>query len=173
MTTWFISDTHFGHANIIRYCSRPYSSVDQMDAALVANWNSRVAWDDEVYVVGDFAFGPLERVVSYLARLRGRKHLIRGNHDPDAVAHLQDWETSRDIAEIRVDGVRVVLCHYAMRVWPGIGKGGLMLYGHSHGALPGWRQSCDVGVDAGWGYAPVTLREIRRKLSGLSETAPG
>lgn len=54
--TWFTADTHFGHSNIITHCSRPFASVDEMDRCLTANWNAVVQPDDDVYVVGDFAF---------------------------------------------------------------------------------------------------------------------
>jgi calcineurin-like phosphoesterase family protein len=69
---YYIADTHFGHANIIHLCNRPFQNVDEMDDALIKNWNSRVTKKDTVYILGDFAFkskSPLE----YFNQLNGRK----------------------------------------------------------------------------------------------------
>ncbi len=163
MATWFISDTHFGHANIIRYCARPFATVTEMDAALIATWNEAVAPDDEVWHLGDFCFRNPRAPSSYLSRLHGRKHLVWGNHDGEETRVAQGWASSQPIAEIAVGGVSVVLLHYAMRVWHRSHHGSLHLYGHSHGRLPGDTQSCDVGVDA-WNYRPVGMPEILRRM---------
>jgi len=79
MTTWFTSDTHFGHANIIRYSNRPYDTTEEHDEALIANWNFSVQPNDEVYHLGDFSFG--NKAMEILPRLNGIIHLIKGNHD--------------------------------------------------------------------------------------------
>ena len=168
MTTWFTADTHFGHANIIKYCNRPFADTAEMDGAMVANWNAVVQPDDDVWHLGDFAFRSMKAPQSYLERLTGRKHLIWGNHDSQQARSAPGWTSSQAMAEITVDGVRLVLLHYAMRVWPKSHYGSLHFYGHSHGNLPGDRQSCDVGVDC-WDYRPVTLAEIRRRLATLPE----
>jgi calcineurin-like phosphoesterase family protein len=166
LTVWFTSDTHFGHANIIRHCARPFGGVAEMDVALVANWNARVRPGDDVWHLGDFAFRNETAAASYLRRLHGRVNLIWGNHDSDVVRHLPGWASSQPMAEITVDGVRLVLLHYAMLVWPRSHHGALHLFGHSHGTLQGNSQSCDVGVDA-WDYRPVSLAEIQERLATL------
>ena len=85
---YFTSDHHFGHANIIRYCDRPYASLDEMNAALIDGWNSTITNADEVYVLGDFALTPLARIAEILACLNGHaKHLIMGNHDRHKAPH--------------------------------------------------------------------------------------
>lgn len=81
MTTYFIADTHFGHANIIGSCHRPFKDVAEMNRTLIANWNARVADDDDVYVIGDFAFRCAGSVAKIAHQLKGRKHLVIGNHD--------------------------------------------------------------------------------------------
>lgn len=53
---YFTADTHFGHENVIRFCDRPFSSANEMDEAMIANWNARVKGDDTVYVLGDMFF---------------------------------------------------------------------------------------------------------------------
>jgi calcineurin-like phosphoesterase family protein len=91
METWFTSDHHFGHANIIRFCNRPFwnelwlhpaePDVEKMNEALIQYWNETVAPDDVVYHVGDFAMGPRDTVGKVAPRLNGEIHLILGNHD--------------------------------------------------------------------------------------------
>jgi len=80
------SDTHFGHANIIKYCGRPFASADEMDAALIRNWNAVVGVDDVVVHLGDFAFKTRRKVEDILAQLNGHVYLVLGNHD--SVGHM-------------------------------------------------------------------------------------
>ncbi|WNV10127.1 metallophosphoesterase family protein [Tardiphaga sp. 709] len=161
---FFTSDTHFGHERIIGLARRPYSSVSEMDESLIRAWNDRVGTSDTVYHLGDFAFCDHG---SYLSRLQGIKHLIRGNHDHRNRVRSDGglWQSVSDLAYLSVDGTDLVLCHYAMRVWKGSHKGAVHLYGHSHGSLPGDSQSCDVGVDV-W-QRPVDLSTIVKHLGGL------
>jgi calcineurin-like phosphoesterase family protein len=81
MQTWFTADTHFGHANIIKYCDRPFTSLESMRAGLVQRWNEVVAAEDRVLVLGDFALGRIEQTLGVLKELNGNKDLIVGNHD--------------------------------------------------------------------------------------------
>lgn len=78
---FFISDTHFGHKNIIRFCDRPFADVDEMNEALIDNWNNVVGEDDTVYHLGDVALGPWVEWDSILTRLNGYKVLVVGNHE--------------------------------------------------------------------------------------------
>ena len=98
--TWFTSDTHFGHANIIRYCDRPFADVEEMREALTDRWNSVVAPGDRVFVLGDFALGRIAETLTVLDDLHGAKHLLVGNHDrpfdPDP-RRRSEW-TSRYLA---------------------------------------------------------------------------
>lgn len=80
MKTFLIADMHFNHANIIKYCNRPYMNVDEMNEDLVKRWNSVVTKRDRVYILGDFGFGR-EAVVKFAPRLNGIKYLVKGNHD--------------------------------------------------------------------------------------------
>ncbi len=81
MNTYVISDTHFNHENVIRYSNRPYTSVEEMNEALIANWNSVVKPEDVVICLGDFALGNKDDIPDIVARLNGVKILVRGNHD--------------------------------------------------------------------------------------------
>lgn len=154
----FTADTHFGDHRAINLSRRPYASAAEMDEALIAGWNARVGPNDEVWHLGDVA-RRADAVAGLLARLNGRKHLIRGNNDPAGTVAADGWASVRDYAEVEVDGRALVLCHYPFRSWNGQGRGALNLHGHSHGRLKPVPRQFDVGVDAR-GFAPVTLAEL-------------
>lgn len=173
---FFTSDTHFGHANIIKYCNRPFSSVEEMNEAMVKNWNRKVSPNDTVYHLGDFAFLPPDKANWYLSRLNGNKFLVPGNHDSETkikeYAHINSLNGFTILpslyefkAKVEDEKIHFVLCHYAMRVWNKSHHGAIHLYGHSHGSLPEDPNSlsCDVGVDC-WNFEPVSLDEILVKM---------
>ena len=83
---WIVADTHFGHANIIRYCNRPFASVEEMNSKMIANWNDTVRDEDIVYHLGDVYF----RDNWVLPLLKGRKRLVIGNHDTGKDQNLQN-----------------------------------------------------------------------------------
>ena len=177
---WFTSDTHFGHKNIIKYVPRPFSSVEEMDEALIENWNSRVKESDEVYHLGDVALCSPSKLKKILNRLNGKIYLIKGNHDDSAEACSDRFEWIKDYYELEVndpDGYQgkqlLVLFHYAMRVWQASHYGTYHLYGHSHGELPDdpTSLSFDVGVDC-HNYAPINYDEIKHIMSKKSWTSP-
>ncbi len=175
MATFFTGDTHFGDPRALRIDRRPFLGLPAHDSGLLARWNEVVASGDEVWHLGDFALGLAEPAMAgLLARLHGRKHLILGNNDTRAAAALPGWASVRPYAEIEVDGVGLVLCHYAFRTWRNLGRGWLNLHGHSHGRLAPLPRQADVGVDA-WGFRPVTLAEIRaarRRRRAKESAAP-
>lgn len=132
---FYISDLHFGHKNILAFDNRPFSSVEDMDAALVRNWNSRVAAGDHVYILGDFCWGKAKEWPPVLKQLAGNKHLIRGNHD---LKQSMPWDVRKyfvevaDYKEIRDGDQHLVLCHYPMPVFKNMYYGWMHLYGHVH-----------------------------------------
>lgn len=77
---WFTSDSHFFHANVIQYCNRPFSSVEEMNRILISNWNSVVDQQDVVYHLGDFSLS-FRAVELFTRELNGTKFLVPGNHD--------------------------------------------------------------------------------------------
>ena len=157
---WFTADTHFGHAGALALYRRPFGSVAEMDAEMVARWNETVGPDDEVWHLGDFALRTSAAAAAeLLRRLNGRKHLITGNNDPSEIVGLPEWSSVQAYAEVNVGVQRLVLCHYAFRTWNGIGRGALNLHGHSHGQLKPIPKQYDVGVDA-QGFTPVSLAAI-------------
>ena len=80
---WFISDPHFGHANIIKYCNRPFANTQEMDAVMIERWNSVVKPQDHIYCGGDFTMNQLD-LHRVAPQLYGHKRLILGNHDNSA-----------------------------------------------------------------------------------------
>lgn len=159
MNTWFTADTHFGHANIIKYCNRPFANSVEMDKALIANWNARVGKNDLIYHVGDFCFQDFDR---YFNQLNGLKIFVKGNHDRNAWQNRDRFYSHSDsYREICVNGQDITLCHYAMRVWNKSHYGSWNLYGHSHGSLPDdpHARAIDIGVDC-HNFAPISFDEV-------------
>ena len=159
MRKFVISDTHFYHTNIIRYCNRPFVDVPEMNRVLVANWNGVVTPEDTVIHVGDFAFGPKENWPVIRKMLNGRIILIRGNHDKDhAYMRGIGMDEVYDNRVITHNGVTIYLNHY-----PEFGerKADFHLYGHVHNGTPPdqpkWARNMSVEVN---GYTPVLLDQI-------------
>jgi len=166
---WFTSDTHFGHANIVKYSGRPFADVHEMNEKLVLNWNACVKSGDVVYHLGDFALCDVEIATKIVKRLAGQKYLVLGNHDKALrkdKSFLGHWIWAKDMADITVGSQRIVLLHYAMRVWNQSHRGAWQLHGHSHGSLkeePHLLQA-DVGVDC-WNQRPVSFEELTTKMA--------
>ncbi len=81
---YLIADTHFGDEAILRYENRPFQSVEEMDEALIRNWNNTVKPEDTVFILGDFSSYDLQKTAAICHRLNGHKYLIMGNHDTDS-----------------------------------------------------------------------------------------
>ena len=172
MAIFFTSDSHFGDAPRLRIDRRPFASIGEMDRTIVERWNDVVGPEDEVWHLGDFAFGPpAERIAELLGALPGRKHLIIGNNDGPATIEQPGWASVQHYAELTVEGKRLVLCHYPFRAWNKMGQGVINLHGHSHGKLKAAPRQYDVGVDV-WDFRPVPLATIlggRRRSAATRE----
>jgi len=168
-TIWFTSDLHLGHANIIKYCERPFADITAMDEGLIANWNARVKPGDVVYCIGDFALvREPQQVLNYVRRLHGQIHLIHGNHDRFVKQKRTDNYGFAEILtykEIKPTDTKIVLCHYAFKTWNGSHRGSWNLHGHSHGNMPRdlKMRQLDVGVDV-WNYRPISLEEVAEEM---------
>jgi len=161
---FFTSDHHFGHTNIIKYCNRPFESVQKMDEIMILNWNNRVGPNDTVIHVGDFALCSSEYALKVRNRLNGKIHIVWGNHDK--VSRYLKWESTGDYMELKIaDYPSIVIAHYAHKVWNKMHKGAWHLYGHSHGTLPDdpYSKSFDIGVDC-WNFTPITISQIDEKM---------
>lgn len=157
---WFISDTHFGHANIIKYCARPFSNVEEMNQAMITRWNTVVAPEDTVFHLGDFALTPKFRQTELLAQLYGTKHLILGNHDGSRTRMLDvGFATVARVGEYR----GFYLGHNPISIPQGISA----LCGHVHEKWFVRPNGCyhhifNVGVDQ-HAFTPVSLDTILNK----------
>lgn len=166
---YFTADLHLGHANIIRYCGRPFSSVKEMDEALIGNWNATVTPKDEVYILGDLTMLPAAEAHGYLQRMNGRKYFIRGNHDrflKGFALHESDFAWIKDYHVLTANGRRIVLFHFPILEWDQFYRNAIHLYGHVHNSqtsaklLEGLKgPAFNVGVDVN-GYHPVSISEI-------------
>lgn len=165
---FFTSDTHYSHAKIIEYSERPFSTVDEMNDAMVYNWNSIIQPGDLVYHLGDFSFADVDKSTRIAKRLNGQKYLVFGNHDKrlrKEPTFLANWIWAKDFAEIKVGDQKIVMCHYAMLTWNQSHRGSWNLHGHSHGSLPDDRNALrvDVGVDC-WDYYPVSFDVLKQRM---------
>ena len=167
---YFTSDQHFGHTNILKHTDRPFSSTEEMDAALIRNWNSKVHRNDTVYILGDLFFRNSVPAEEYLRQLKGIKHLIIGNHDKDWMKRIdlpQFFASAQLMAEINDGNHRITLCHYPMMSWNGCNKGAFHIHGHIHNnrndsywpLLRRMPQALNAGVDIN-GFSPVTFKEL-------------
>lgn len=153
---WFTSDTHFYHSKVIEFCRRPFASVEEMNEAIINNWNAVVRPDDVIYHLGDFSFKGKTQSEFILNRLNGHKHLIQGNHDHSKTVKLSGWESVDKWCGLRYSDVSMFLCHYPSSDWHPYD---IMLHGHSHGTSAKVEKRWDVGVDV-WNYKPVSLKEV-------------
>ena len=168
MTIYFSADTHFNHANIIKYCNRPFSSVEEMNEALIEKWNNKVKDNDQIYILGDLIFGNGLQANDILNKLNGKKFFIKGNHDP----FLKDKNFNRSLLEwikdyyvLKVNKQKIVLFHYPIAEWDGKFHGSIHLYGHVHNNPFPYElgRTYNVGVDVN-NFEPVSLEEILERI---------
>jgi calcineurin-like phosphoesterase family protein len=160
MKYWFISDEHYGHENIIKYCDRPFKDVQEMDNEIIKRCNSLVKSGDFLVHGGDFTLK--KDAEQYIRRLNGQHIFLRGSHD-----YWMDGAYGDDyfdqIWEKKIDSIYVVVCHYNMRTWPRSFHGSIQLFGHSHGKLTPRENQFDISVEAN-NYYPVCMDDIKKKL---------
>ena len=155
---YFTADQHFGHTNIIRYCNRPFRDKNHMDEMLIKNWNDVVLPNDTVYVLGDFTLG--SDAQRYIDRLMGNKKFLAGSHDKNWFGKADNIDYLPPLYTLKVQGVKIILCHYAMRKWDASHHGSYHLYGHSHGMITDpIPNSMDVGVDS-HNFYPVAIERV-------------
>lgn len=135
---FFTSDTHFRHNNIIKYCDRPFTNVQEMDHILIQNWNKVVGKEDIVFHLGDFAFADKRKWRQITNFLNGEKYLIQGNHDRNEDIPTECFVDIRDMMQVSIydteleDFSTFIMTHYPLATWAGINKGIFNLHGHIH-----------------------------------------
>ncbi len=167
---YFIADTHFYHEAIIEFSHRPFHDVEEMNKQLIKNWNRVVkSPKDEVYILGDFLYqGDGEQANAILKQLRGRKYLIKGNHEK----YLNDekfdhslYEWVEDYYAFKYNKRKFVLFHYPMLEWDGYYNRAIHLYGHVHHTRTDFfnetlgPNAVNVGVDM-IDYKPISIDEV-------------
>ena len=169
---FYIADLHLGHKNIIRLSNRPFHSVEEMDQTIIDNINKTVKPEDDLYILGDFAFNS-GNPVNYLKQIRCKMHLIIGNHDGIMLKNTNARKYFVDVSpykKISDNGNTVILFHYPIAEWDGYFRGSYHLYGHVHNnfANPWYKymeqfDNCwNVGADV-LDFTPVTLNQLIKK----------
>lgn len=179
---FFTSDLHFGHKNIMRFCNRPYNSIEEMDEALINNWNSVVNENDIVFNLGDFAFATNRRWRELLSILKGNHYLIMGNHDytrypGDSVMKLFKGVYSQLL--LKIDNRYVYLNHFPFLCYGGSYRepynAVYNLFGHVHSGPNSsgldtdrltnlFPYQYDVGVDNN-NYTPVSWNKVKEIIN--------
>ena len=184
---WLTSDSHFGHRNILKYHRHEFlseqeqenimldvdfevsrRSADLMDNTIIDNINSMVGPNDTLWHLGDFTYKSEASLKSYRNRIRCNNiNFIMGNHDNrEEILDSGCFNEVYDLHEACFPGgIRIVLCHYAMKIWPKSHRGALHLFGHSHGSLDEdpFSKSMDVGLDTN-NYLPYNLTTVLELL---------
>jgi calcineurin-like phosphoesterase family protein len=183
---WFTSDLHFGHRNIIKFCNRPWNNTEEMDEALINNWNSVVGGNDIVFDLGDFAFASNSRWRELIQRLKGKHYLILGNHDTSRYPGDKVMDLFEDVQSqmlIKIDNRYVYLNHYPFLCYGGtyrsLKDSVWQLFGHVHSSPNSsgkdferlvnlFPYQYDVGVDNN-NYIPVEWNEIKAIINSQVE----
>lgn len=163
---WVISDTHLNHANIIRYCARPYVSTEEMNKDLIKRWNSTVRPQDTVYHLGDFGIGNKREITEWRHALNGRIKLIKGNHD----GHSNQWYRDCGFDEVYDHSILIqdfyILSHAPLSVMPDYPFVNIFGHIHNNGELPdlgkNFYNAC-VEVNS---YTPILFEEIKKSIEG-------
>ena len=141
MSTFYIADLHFGHANCLKFDNRPFADIDTHDEQLIERWNSAVSEEDETWILGDLSWKKPDETAALLDRLNGAKNLIVGNHDKNLIRSEKLCSRFKEITPYRElhirKGLRVVLCHYPIPCFNRHFSGWIHLYGHVH-MSPEW-----------------------------------
>lgn len=164
------SDTHFNHANIIKYCDRPFSTTEEMNKALIANWNRVVGPEDTVFHLGDVALAKGHSMLNeFIKPLNGKKILIRGNHDK---------KSDEDFIKAGFEKVSYwpivydnyfILSHQPMFVTDKLPYANI--YGHVHNRpeYKDYTANTFCACVERWGYAPVDFEFIKQKMQEAAD----
>ena len=173
---FFVSDTHFQHENIIKYCKRPFKDITENDEELIRRWNEKVPENGIVFHLGDVGFGRPETINDILKHLNGKIYLVIGNHDWRHVVNEHAWRFEEMTQQInmKIGNRHIILNHYPMLAFSGAWRGidaTYQLFGHVHTSpytdegLDQQRMKYlftsqyDVGVDNN-DFTPVSWKEV-------------
>lgn len=151
------SDLHIYHANVIKYCNRPFVDVIKMNNALLANYNEVVSDDDICVWVGDIGFKGTTFINEWLDQCKGHKILVVGNHDFNK-GKVRDLNVEQKLLFLTClyDNINLIFTHYPFINLP---KGYISIHGHTHTFnLPSTRH-INVSVEQ-LNYRPVELKTL-------------
>ena len=168
---FLLGDSHFGHANIIKYCNRPFASVEEMNTEMISRWNKVVATGDTVYHLGDFSFytgHKWEQARKICQQLNGFKILIRGNHD-DSAEEMMDKVGFHAVLESAIVKFphlgKCLLTHHPYDV--GVAdilsdlKCKFQIHGHVHNGEPLFPNQYRINVSCeNTNYAPINTKAL-------------
>ena len=180
VTIWFTSDLHLNHSKIIEYCNRPFSNVEEMNEAIIGNWNKVVSPEDVVFCLGDIALGGSGAWNTLIPQLNGKIHLILGNHD------IRNWRESykklfESVSEqltVEIDKKTFILTHFPLLCYHGTWgteMNVINLIGHVHTLKANnsgkdferlqylFPTQYDVGVDFN-DYRPISYNQVMEKI---------
>ena len=174
---FFWSDAHFFHRNIIKYCNRPFVSIEDQEEQLIANHNNVVGPDDYSINLGDFSFDSvkIEESERILSKLNGKKILIEGNHDNHKLLKSKYWEgvyVRLHLVFNDLPNDYFILDHFPLETWHKKTHGSYHLHGHVHSMDSGLpfpsfvQRRIDVGVDY-HNYTPQTIHQLKKKMIEL------
>ena len=176
---WVTSDTHFGHEFIRTCCFRPFDSIEEMDKAMIDNWNNVVQPGDIVLHLGDFSWYDRKPTNDILNKLVGNKYLIMGNHDKVFKQNkLSFTEVMLQLQlVVRETGQHIFLNHYPFLCYAGTysKQKDINLFGHVYSGPPSdgldlprlanlFPSQYDVGVDNN-NFTPLNLYELIKKIN--------
>lgn len=177
---WFSSDLHLNHSKIIEYCNRPFSNVEEMNETLINNWNRVVKPEDIVFCLGDVALGGSSAWNTLIPKLKGKIHLVLGNHD------IRNWRNSysnlfESVSEqltVEIDKKTFILTHFPLLCYHGTWgteMNVINLIGHVHTLKANnsgkdferlqylFPTQYDVGVDFN-DYRPISYNQVMEKI---------
>ena len=167
MDIYFIADTHFGDDNIRRYENRPFCSVNEMDTALIKNWNITVSQDDTIYVLGDFGADGTEKEI--LSKLNGTKYLIKGNHDVKSNEYYRD-AGFKEVYDLPVLFKNFwILSHDAIYVNRNMPYANLFGHVHNNPIVKDYSSQHFCVSAERTNYTPILFEEIAKKVKEASE----
>lgn len=174
MTTFFTSDIHLFHRNILKFEpeARPFETLEEMHTEIIKRWNSKVSKGDEVYILGDVSFGKDFETVEILDQLNGEFCLVIGNHD-EKILRSNSFKKKfsggfADIIDTKINGKHYVMCHYPLMTWNRSHHGSINLFGHLHSKWKGNSQQLNVGMDC-HNLTPICIDDIDDILKELPE----
>lgn len=156
---FFTSDSHFWHTNVLKYCNRPFNSVEEMNEKLIQYWNEVVPKDGIVFHLGDFCFCGATKAREIIKQLNGNIILIKGNHDYHSTLKLFDNVVPQ--LHINIEDKSIYLNHFPFASFP---KNCYQLFGHIHSNSGKYSDNqYDVGVDNN-NYTPVSWTYINNNI---------